>query len=96
MLIVFSDNDLDRQRFDGGDATRILELLAYRGDDDWRIRYQEGQIELEDFRQARDNPGSKILERKLKKPPSVLAKVRARAINDDELHARGKRPTMSE
>lgn len=79
LLILLLDDDSDE-----AEAKHIMKLLAYRGDGDWQVQYQERQIELEDLRQARDNPGSDLLKRKVKKQPSTSAKGKARALDDDE------------
>lgn len=78
------DDDLDQLRFDEADAKHILQLLAYRGDGDWQVQYQEHQIDVQDLRLARDNPSSNILLHKIEGFSTASAKGKGQAVDDEE------------
>ncbi|KAF8593939.1 hypothetical protein BDV93DRAFT_565965 [Ceratobasidium sp. AG-I] len=60
---ITGDDDLDRRRFDEARATHILNMLAHRGDGDWSLHYRLGEVGLPLLQEARDHPGSKVIER---------------------------------
>lgn len=42
---------------------QILHLLAHRGDGDWTLHYQSGEVGLALLQEAHDNPGAEVIER---------------------------------
>ncbi|KAF8594475.1 hypothetical protein BDV93DRAFT_565393, partial [Ceratobasidium sp. AG-I] len=96
------DDNLDRQRSDQAEATEILQLLAYRGDGDWSLHYQSGEVGLPLLRVARDLPGGKIIEFAIGQlaPASPKGKGKGKAMaigaNDDnsvQIESSGQRST---
>ncbi|KAF8597065.1 hypothetical protein BDV93DRAFT_562728 [Ceratobasidium sp. AG-I] len=95
---ITGDDDLDCQRFDEARATYILNKLAHRGDGDWSLHYQLGEVGLPLLQEARDNPGSGVIERAIGELAirSSNEKGKARAVSDLEPSANssGQRSTI--
>ncbi|KAF8594468.1 hypothetical protein BDV93DRAFT_565415 [Ceratobasidium sp. AG-I] len=98
---VTGDNDSDRQKSDDKEARAIIYRLAQRGDGDWSLHYESGEVGLPLLRVAKDLPGAQIIEFAIGElaPASSKGKGKAKAIgtNDDSdapIESSGQRSTV--